>query len=136
MATQNTGTSGKIIISKLNMRENQYFKVSKFTLDEAHPPIVSENDKNSILALKKWINPWPEISFEKINFPKYDGSNNVVGDAGVYQYLGEPSNKPDYIKDYHIISLARLVDYWAEPAWEGKIVAKVTSVNFFRGRSS
>lgn len=135
MATNNTGTSGKIIISKLNMRENQYFKVSKFSLDQANPPIVKANDNNSIFALKKWINPWPEISFEKINFPKYDGSNTETGSAGFYQYLGEPSNRPDYIKDYHVISLARLVDYWAEPVWEGKILAKVNSVNFFRGRT-
>ena len=135
MSTQNTGTSIKFPVIIQNMREAQYFKVAKFSLKEANPPSVkintAEDAANAVFAIKKWINPWPEIAFEKINFPKYSGAN-LGKSAGVYQYLGEPSNKPDYIKDYHVISLARLVDYWAEPRWEGKITATVTSVKFNR----
>ena len=59
------------------------------------------------------------IFFEKVNFPKYEG---------IYQFLGEPSNLPDFIKDYHVISLARNIDYWAKPDDRKLIRVVVNSV--------
>lgn len=111
----NVGTSDFFGIKFENMSKSYYHNVTKFDLSKTHPPQI-ESTKLGCHAITKWITPWPEISFEKINFPKYEG---------VYEYLGEPSNKPDYIKDYHVISLARNIDYWAEPEFKASLKCTV-----------
>lgn len=120
----NFGTSGTKNIEILNMNPMSYHKTIDFDLSKTHPPVLKKikdgkATTENISAIQKWITPWPEISFEKINFPKYEG---------IYQYLGEPSNIPDFIKDYHLISIARNIDYWAEPVAEFKIKCTVNSV--------
>ena len=110
----NTGTSELFNIVIQNMQTMKFHKVTKFDLTVAHPPVLKPNSSQGIHAIEKWITPWPEISFERVSFPKYEG---------IYQYLGEPSNKPDFIKDYHIISLMRNIDYWSKPAYDARIKA-------------
>lgn len=118
MADSNFGTSSSYTILLQNMQTKKYHRVSKFDLSKTHPPQIEINKSNVSVAVQKWITPWPVISFEKINFPKYEGLN---------QYIGEASNKPDYIKDYHLIALARNIDYWSKPEYQGIIVAETDS---------
>ena len=80
-------------------------------MNVTHPPVIDAKNP-SVKSIEKWITPWPTISFEKINYPKYEG---------IHQYLGEPSNQPDFIKDYHVISLARNIDYWSKPLYDARI---------------
>lgn len=118
----NFGTSSPHNIVFQDMETLKFHKVTKFDLTKTHPPQLNpEYSKNTpnITAIEKWITPWPEISFEKVNFPKYEG---------IYQFLGEPSNLPDFIKDYHVISLARNIDYWAKPDDRKLIRVVVNSV--------
>lgn len=114
----NVGTSPQFNIVFQNMQTMKFHKVSQFDLTAAHPPVLKPNSSQGINAIEKWITPWPEISFERVSFPKYEG---------IHQYLGEPSNKPDYIKDYHLISIARNIDYWSKPSYELRIKAKANS---------
>lgn len=115
----NVGTSTVYNVVFQDMETLNFHKVTKFDLTKTHPPQLTPT-ANNITSIEKWITPWPEISFEKINYPKYEG---------IHQYLGEPSNIPDFIKDYHIISLARNIDYWAKPEYQAIIKALVNSVN-------
>jgi hypothetical protein len=115
------GTSTEYNIVLLNMETLKYHKVTDFDMSVTHPPKIDTSlSTPNIKSVEKWITPWPEISFEKVNFPKYDG--------GVHQYLGEPSNKPDFIKDYHLIAIARNIDAWSEPTFSAYIKAVVNSV--------
>ena len=115
----NFGTSKTYNIVLQNMETMKFHKVTDFDMSVTHPPKIDVKNP-SITSVEKWITPWPEISFEKVNYPKYNG--------GVQQYLGEPSNRPDFIKDYHIISIARNIDYWSEPIFKSYIKTNVSSV--------
>ena len=115
----NFGTSDVVSIDIQNLREQKYHRVGKFDLGVTHPPMILKNQKAVTQSIQKWITPWPEISFEKIKFPKYEG---------VFQYIAEPSNIPDTIKDYHIISIARNIDYWSKPEYKAVITVNVGTV--------
>ena len=54
----------------------------------------------------------------------YTGHGTPVYNFGI----AEPSNIPDTIKDYHIISIARNIDYWSKP--EYKAVIKRKKLNY------
>lgn len=114
----NFGTSTIFNVLLQNMETLKYHKVTDFDMTVTHPPKIDVKNPTTT-AIEKWTTPWPEISFEKVNYPKYEG---------IYQYLGEPSNQPDFIKDYHIISIARNIDNWAEPDFRAYIKANVNSV--------
>lgn len=115
----NFGTSNIYGVVLQNMETLKYHKVTDFDMSVTHPPKLDVKNP-SLTSIEKWITPWPEISFEKVNFPKYEG---------IHQYLGEPSNHPDFIKDYHVISIARNIDNWSEPIFRAYIKAQVNSVN-------
>ena len=114
----NFGTSDILSVLIQNMETKKYHKVTDFDMTKTHPPKLDVKNM-SVASIEKWQTPWPTISFEKINFPKYEG---------VHQYIGEPSNQPDFIKDYHVISLARNLDYWSEPMNRSYIKCIVNSV--------
>lgn len=106
-----TGTSPKFTVGGQNMNQTNYQTIIDVTLDEAKPPVLSAGDSLS-LAVTKWINPWPEFTFDAITVPKYDG---------VAFYLATPRNRPDFVKDYHFIALMRATDYYLAPAYDSYI---------------
>jgi hypothetical protein len=87
------------------------------TGDWVKPPDFGENGGPSLAMqlLNVWF-PWID---EKLIQPKYDG---------VCNYLGIASNRPTYIKDYHMIALNRAVDRLLAPNYTGVIVASVVGV--------
>jgi hypothetical protein len=82
--------------------------VSPVVIDGVPPPYLGDDGGYSYAhdLVNQWF-PWID---EKIVEPKYDG---------VCQYLGLPSNRPSYIKDYHILSLFRATDYILTPRYVG-----------------
>jgi hypothetical protein len=91
--------------------------VTRVDIDGVEPPTLGEGGGHSAAhSLKnKWF-PWID---EKLVTPKYDG---------VSQFLGTPSNRPTHIRDYHMISLMRAVDYILDPQYVGNLEARVDSV--------
>ena len=91
--------------------------VTRINIDGVQPPILNNASgyTDAMSIQNKWF-PWID---EKIVEPKYDG---------VCVYLGVPSNQPTHVKDYHVISLMRAVDYLLQPMYDSYIVATVTPV--------
>ena len=110
MATS-TGTSGGFVITGEDMQAIHYQQIIDVGVQDANPPVMGDGTAVS-LAMTKWINPWPEFTFDAITVPKYDG---------IAFYLATPMNKPDFVKDYHYISLMRATDYYLSPAYDGFI---------------
>lgn len=81
------------------------------------PPTFGENGGASLAM--QLINAWFPWIDEKLVPPKFDG---------VCQYLGIASNRPTYIKDYHMITLNRAVDRILTPSYVGVIAASVVGV--------
>lgn len=84
-------------------------KVTRFNLESVNPPSIAGDFSEAVL---KYINPYPDIAFEKIILPQWEGISN---------FTTQVSNQPDYIKDYHIISLMRCCDYINSPHYKGQI---------------
>jgi hypothetical protein len=49
-------------------------------------------------------NQYKDVSFPKICPPLYGDDNSVA------RHTGLPINRPDYVADYHFISLMRIID--------------------------
>ena len=64
---------------------------------------------------QRWF-PWLD---EKIIEPKYDG---------VAAFMGLPSNRPTFIKDYHTIAMMRAIDDLMKPLYTATIHAEVDTV--------
>jgi len=107
------GTSGRITITGEVVKERKFHKVVSFTMEEAKPPLPAPGNMVSP-AMTMWTIPWPEIAFEKITFPRWDG---------IGKYTGDITNKPDFIRDYHFISMMRLIDTYLYPQYIGVITA-------------
>lgn len=121
----NNGTSAKFTITGEKLKASNYLGFNRFRLDGmVNPPSI---DKGGYVAISKWINPWPEIAFAKIAYPRWDG---------ICQYNAMISNNPDFIKDYHFISLMRLTDYYLAPSYVANIRVKVTSPSFYNSNAN
>lgn len=88
---------------------------------ESKPPQIGNGYKKDIEAIEKSICIYPDIAFEKIILPQFDG---------IARYTGHFSNQPDFIKDYHIISLMRLVDRSLMPTYKAQINSTATTPTF------
>lgn len=108
------GVSPRFTISGEDFVLEFITSVTKIDIDGPQPPMLGADGGSSFaMQLRQLWYPW---LCEKLVEPKYDG---------VCQYLGMPSNKPSFIKDYHMISLFRAVDYLMSPVFlahfEGRI---------------
>jgi len=112
--SQSGGTSPIFGISGEEADVMQVHNIASFTVKTVNPPVINSGNATS-LAMTKWINPWSNFNFEKISFPLYDG---------VCQFLGIPSNRPDFIKDYHFIGIMRGIDLYLSPTYSSTISAK------------
>ena len=118
MTISNTGTSGTFPVTNEDMTPGKYHAISEFEITTVKPPEINSGNTNS-LAITKWVQPWPDWNFEKISVPLYDG---------VCQFLGVPSNRPDFIKDYHFIGIMRNIDLYLAPTYRGYIYSSTTGV--------
>ena len=110
------GTSPAFSISAEEMKLNYFAWVTPVDIDGVNPPDLTQKTGFSVaMSLINWWFPWID---EKLVEPKYDG---------VCQYLGMPSNRPSYVKDYHTIALMRATDYLLQPRYVGLIRARVGS---------
>lgn len=108
------GTSPIFTISAEEYNVKYYTSVTPVPGDWVQPPTLGEQDGESFsMGLINWWFPWID---EKLLEPKYDGA---------CQWLGIASNRPSYIKDYHMIALNRAVDYLLLPNYVGVIQAMV-----------
>ena len=113
-----SGTSPTFVVSGEDIIERKYHTISTFEVTTVKPPQLNSGNDAS-LAMSKWVQPWPHWNFDKIAFPLYDG---------VCQFLGTPSNRPDFIKDYHFIGIMRNVDIYLAPTYSSYIVTKTEGV--------
>lgn len=98
--------------------ENHYRQaVTRIAIDGVEPPISIAGI--GVSAAMKLVNLWFPWIDEKIVEPKYDGAG---------RYLGQVTNKPDFIKDYWFIAMMRAVDYVLAPRYDAHIAATVGTV--------
>jgi len=115
LPTTAIGTSPIFSITAEEYNVKYYQSVTPVSGDFVTPPVLGESNGFSFaMTFINWWFPWID---EKLIPPKYDG---------ICQYLGIPSNRPTYIKDYHMISLNRAVDYLMLPNYVAHIEATVT----------
>ena len=110
------GTSPIFSITAEEFNLKYYLSVSPVSGKFVQPPTlgVQGGYSQAMQFSNKWY-PWID---EKLVVPKYDGA---------CQWLGIPSNRPTYIKDYHMIALNRAVDMLLGPTYIGLIQASGTS---------
>lgn len=104
------GTSPIFSITAEEFLLRYYTKVTPVSGDFVPPPVfgVDGGFSQAMSFVNQWF-PWID---EKLVPPKYDG---------VCEFLGIASNRPTYIKDYHMIALNRAVDYLLAPTYIGII---------------
>jgi hypothetical protein len=91
--------------------------VTQVSIDGVSPPVLTtDHGYSDAFTLKNQWFPWID---EKIVEPKFDG---------VAQFLGAPSNRPTFIKDFHTIALMRAVDHILRPRYSAAIKAAVDTV--------
>jgi len=93
-------------------------------MNPLHPHIISDVDATGIVRppelgvggspseAMSYIQPWPSWNYTKMTEPKFDG---------VTQYLGQMSNRPDFISDYHFIGLMRNAELILGPKFDAYI---------------
>lgn len=120
MSANNNGVSYKFVIDGTKFQTNVYGTVTMWQLPQVEPPKLQQLNKTS-QSLLKWVNPYPEIAFEKIIIPYFDG---------IYKYTTRVSNDPDFIKDYHFISLMRCIDIYNKDNYSAQIIVDHDSPQF------
>jgi hypothetical protein len=111
------GTSPAVVISRERMKEGKYHKIISQTISNVNPPSVTTGNGVSV-AITRWVQSWPTFNFDRISIPRFDG---------VSQYTGVPSNRPDFIKDYHFIGVMRCIDRYLSPTYSAFIFTEASS---------
>lgn len=110
------GTSPRVTITRERMSEGKYHKIATQSLSNIQPPSVSTANAVSV-AMTKWVQPWPTFNFNKISHPLYDRQA---------QYTGIPSNRPEFVKDYHFIGIMRCIDLFLSPTYNAYIFSSTS----------
>ena len=76
-------------------------------------------------AMYIYTNPYRDFSFPKISPPQYKSMNNNYDLPLITQ---QPINNPDFVADYHFISLMRLVDKFMQHSYKGYLGGTITTV--------
>lgn len=109
-----SGTSSGIILPKEKLQSRKYpsfTSVSSYFTGST--PIV--NSTNLSTALSKYINPYPEFTFEKISEMDFGNSSCIARSTGY------PINRPDFVNDYYFISMMRCLDRVLQSEYKGMI---------------
>lgn len=111
------GISPAFPVTAEELQASEHQSVTLTNINGVQPPILGAQGGPSQAhnLMNKWY-PWID---EKICVPKYDG-------VGVF--LGQATNRPTLIKDYHMIAIMRAVDYILAPVYVGTITATVDTV--------
>lgn len=117
----NTSVSPKFKIDGEKFSTQSTGTVPRFDLGVVNPPVVNVSSGQATNAIAKWICPYPDIAFEKISLPEWDG---------ISKFTAKISNEPDYIKDYHFISLMRCIDYYIKPDYNAIINVNLNTPTF------
>ena len=111
------GTSPQFTVTAEEFELNLRPTVTRIRGDHVEPPILGpEGSVSEAMGLLMRWHPWAD---EKLVEPKFDG---------VAQFLGQVSNRPTPVRDYHAIALLRAVDYILAPRFKGFIIAEAGSV--------
>lgn len=111
----NTGVSPPTILPKENLVARKHASFSPVGDGLfAKPPTINSSEDFSV-ALEKYVNRFPEFTFEKIAQPDFGNDKSVA------RVTGFPVNKPDFINDYFFISLMRNIDYIIKSEYKGQI---------------
>lgn len=111
-----TGVSPAFAVSWEEFRLDHFTSVTRIDIDGVQPPLLGQDGGvSTLMELRNLWFPWID---EKLVEPKYDG---------VCQYMGIASNKPTYVKDYHMISLFRATDRVLAPQYNAVFHAQVDS---------
>ena len=116
----NNGVSYRFVIDGTQFNANINGDIGRYQLDAVNPPRL-QDEKITSQSLLKWINPYPQIAFEKIMIPYFDG---------IYQYTARVSNDPNFIKDYHFISLMRCIDLYNKDVYNAEIQVDYNGPSF------
>lgn len=116
MAVSSYGTSPNVVISRERMLAGKYHDIVSTALESVQPPVINVGNAVSV-AMTKWVQPWPTFNFDKISYPKFQG---------IARYTGTPSNRPDFVKDYHFIGVMRCIDRFLSPTYSAFIFTTAT----------
>lgn len=112
------GTGFVIIIDGTEFKLQHGYQLSAIKDSElvvqSPRPVGDEPSK----GMMKFLNPYPEFTFDKISPQDYGNSGSLARITGI------PANKPDYIADYHVIGIMRCIDYMLKQGYEGRIDGK------------
>lgn len=111
-----SGVSPIFPITAEEMILDLFTTVTQIEIDGVPPPILGDDGGYS--TAHEFVNQWYPWIDEKIVEPKYDG---------VTQFFGMPSNRPSYVKDYHMLALFRATDYILQPRYNSMVIATVQS---------
>jgi hypothetical protein len=117
MSNRSNGVSFEFSVSSEDIEEVVYATLNGSVGLTISPPDIADGLTSS-KAMDMWVQSWPHWNYQKISEPKYDGFAAVTG---------IPSNKPDLIKDYHMIGLMRNVDEFLKPDYSSNILSMSTS---------
>ena len=108
------GVSPLFTVTAENFILDSLLSLTPVDIDGVLPPWLGDDGGLSYAhtLMNLWF-PWID---EKICEPKYDG---------ICKYFGMPSNRPTYIKDYHVLTLFRATDYILKPNYQGRFEATV-----------
>lgn len=113
----NIGISSRFYLENLKFKTSKGLKISKIDGQdiEALPPVIANSTGSAAIGIMQ--SPFMQFAFNHIDTPDYGGQGCIA------RVTGQPINKPDFIADFHFISLARSIDYLLQHnAYQGKII--------------
>ena len=120
----NSGVSNKFLITAEKLQQNQSGAITRYKVNAISPPTLNVFKGKPSYGITKWINPYPDIAFEKVVLPQWGGQTQ----DNAYYRTTTISNQPDYIKDYHFISLMRCIDFYNDSEFQAVINCQADDV--------
>lgn len=132
MAETNSGTSVGITIAgqqlKQLLQKGGLLKISKVDYRGCAKPPEPNKDTTPSEAMS-YVNKFRDFAFQKITQPDYGNPDNGFTQHDLSVITGFPANEPDFIADFHFISLMRIVDDLMQHKYKGTIQGEYNSVN-------
>lgn len=113
----NTGFSYKFTITNEKFKLSQSGAIKRYKVSAVSAPQIATFQGQPSFGITKWINPYPQIAFEKVVLPQW--GNSEANNAYIRSLT--ITNEPDYIKDYHFIALMRCIDFYNNSEFQAKI---------------
>lgn len=120
----NNGVSYKFLITSQKFHQNESGAITRYKVGAINAPVMNVFKGQPSYGITKWINPYPDIAFEKILLPQW-GDNTL---SNAYSRSTTISNQPDYIKDYYFISLMRCIDFYNDDTFQAIINCQADDV--------